>query len=89
MKRAALEAVIKSAERMAGTMRLNEVREFLRLALDALSFETGPENSREEVSPSGSSLQRDCPAERVTPAINPTRRYDQQTETWKWINPAL
>lgn len=69
MKRAALQAVIKSADRMATKLRLYEVSEFLRLALDALNYETGPENSREEVSPSGSSLQRDCPAERVAPAI--------------------
>lgn len=34
-----------------------------------MAWDTGPENSRDEVAPMGSSTQRDCRTERVAPAF--------------------
>ncbi len=57
----ALRAALDKADGLAFRYRLWYVRDQTLMALEALDeYETGPENSREEVSPMGRSPQRDC-----------------------------
>ena len=56
-----LRKALQKADNLAFGRRLWWLREYVLNALEELDrIETGPENSREEVSPMGRSPQRDC-----------------------------
>lgn len=65
----ALREALEKAESLCVGKRMWWLRESVRNAIDELDrIETGPENSREEVSPMGSSPQRDCATARLAAA---------------------